>query len=387
MSHPLLPRTPLAGLALASFLVAGESGLAQVPVTGTSIGTGTAPAGADLDPGEAGWERIEGVALAVDREIVRWSDFLRLYQRAAQQQGVSTRSEQDAVLGGVARSLAAGRARVQAGAELQLPLEAVEGRVAQILEDKRDSMGLLAYGESLRADGLDPLGGADEIRQEFYRFAFIDEATGRTQLGLGRPRVDRYLRPRQLMAAYDESKGRLGEPPQVQLQLLDITAAATGSLQGARELADQIHADLTAGADFEEQFEEFAARFREQRGRTDLARLDQVREPALQEFAFRAAVGDFSDPVPFGTDQNPVEGFRIVRLIDRVEGAPAPPFTNPEFQSELRSQVERNLDDRRLERAENVRLDQSSLWVHPAIERQLQASAQPAGPMLGPPAP
>ena len=76
-----------------------------------------------------------------------------------------------------------------------------------------------------------------------------------------------------------------------------------------------------------------------------------------------------------------------MRLIDRVDGAPAPPFTDPQFQAELRSQFERNLDDRRLDRAESQWLSGASLWVHPSIEQQLQARSQPTGPVLGPPAP
>jgi hypothetical protein len=368
---PLWPRAAaLALLGLAALPAAARAqALPRQPIPGTER------------PVEATWQRIEGVALAVDGDIVRWSDFVRIYQRAAQSQGVSSVQERDAVLGAVARSLAAGRARIQAGAELPLPDEQVETRVRQILEDQRDSMGLLAYGESMRADGLDPLGGADEIRQEFYRFAFLDEATGRTQLGLGRPRVDRYLRPRQLRAAYEESKQQLGEPPQVQMQLLDITAVMTGSLEAARELANDVHADLVAGADFDEQFELFAARFREERGRTALVRLDTIREPAMREFAVAAQPGDISKVVTFGTPENPVEGFRIVRLLERVPGKPAPPFTDPEFQAELRTMVERNLDDRRLSLAEDRRLDQSAVWVHPAIQEQLAAqNATTQGP-------
>lgn len=164
----------------------------------------------------------------------------------------------------------------------------------------------------------------------------------------GRQYVDRYIRPGQLELEFKRLGKSLDLPRKVRLQEIIIASQVGEELSGARQRAMLVRSRARRGEDFEALNVEFGVPTREVDGvptyGVDLDPIEEAKLPARSDiFAFvqSAQPGDVSEPLPAANASGVIGGFRLLRLVERIEGA-AKSFQEREFQGQLRdAQVER----------------------------------------------
>lgn len=344
-------------------------GLALLTPAAGAQSQASGPAGAEPSD-ERQWSRLDGIAIEVDERIVTWSDFAQMLGRVRENTPVQTREELDKLYSEVTAYFLRQSLAQQAGSEMDLPRDRLNAILAQRLEDQRAPAGALGYGEALRGRGLDPLGEFEATRQDAFRVAYENEVLGRSGLGVERPRVDRFVRPGELRAFHAQFS-EMETSPIVRLRLLDVSSAATGSLENARQLCEQLLADLEGGESFDELFEVYGTRFRETLGVQPPVAAGQLEDAVLRDFAEVAEVGTFSAVLPYRLpDSGSAEpdGYRIATLLTREAPREAPAFEQLEFQRGLRRRLLEDADRRRLARANAQRFDRSHVWIHPVLD-------------------
>lgn len=358
------PGTPLA--LLAPTLLAGFAAGQTVPAQ-------TAPAQTD---GELQWTRLDGIALEVDEQIVTWSDFAQMVGTVRERTPVQTREELERLYDEITAYFLRQSLKQQAGSEMDLPLDRLNAILSQRLEEQRAPAGALGYGEQLRSRGLDPLSEFNASRQDAFRIAWENEVLGRAGLGVERPRVDRFVRPGELRA-FHRQFSEMESAPVVRLRLMDVSSKATGGLESARQLTEQLLVDLEAGEPFDDLFEVYGTRFRETLGVQPPVSSAQLEDPELRAFAESAEPGDFSlvlpywEPTPGGGESRSggdPDGYRIATLLSREAPQETPEFERLEFQRTLRQRLLAETDRRRLAQATATRFDRSHVWVHPVLD-------------------
>jgi hypothetical protein len=319
------------------------------------------------------WTRVDGVAIEFDDQLVTWSELGQIYARVARQNPPKTEEDRERLMRDLTGFLIGNVVAQQGGSELDLPKDRLEQTLQQRLEEIRAPSGPLAYGEQLRAQGLDPLAELGNTRDEAYRVAFENASTGRDGLGVERPRHDRFVRPSQLRAAHvlTRPQGR------VQLQLIDVTAVSAGGLEAAKELAEAVRRELEAGADFDAQYELYGSSYRSTGGVTENLRIDDLGDPRLRAFAENAGPKDFSPVLEYGTGGR-IEGYRVARIFSREEPPPPPAFSDPANQRNLRERLREAQDNRRLELARRALARRSHQWLDGPLR-----GASGAGPRQG----
>ena len=361
-------------LALALSLLSAPATTQQSAAQEPAATIGPSPAGDDA----LEWKRLDGVALEVDERMVTWRDFAMVVNNARERMPIQTQSELQQLYAEVTSYFLRQSLGQQGGAEMELPREQLDAVLAQRLEEARDPVGALGHGAALRSRGLDPLAELEATRLDAFRVAWENEALGRQGLGVERPRIDRFVRPGQLRAIFEQTR-EIDASPEVRLQVLDVSGQATGSLEAARELVESIRAELDAGAEFEELFDLYAVRFRETLGMQPPVRAIQLEDDELREFATTAERGDLSGVLPYrlpGSQSGEPAGYRLVRLVSREAGeGELPDFEDPAFQRRLRDTWLEEEDRRRLAEASADRLARSHVWIHPALE----AAGPPGG--------
>ena len=312
---------------------------------------------------------IDGIALEVDERVVTWSDFAQRIGAARERTPIQTNAELEQLYADLTAASLQQLLAQQAGSELDIPLDRLDAILAQQLEDQRAPAGSLGYGETLRDQGVDPLGELSANRQEAFRIAYVNDVLGRQGLGVERPGVDRFLRPGQLRAFHSQL-AEFESAPTVRLRLLDISSAATGGLTQARDLTEQLLADLKSGASFDELFDVYGSRFRETLGVQPPVSAAELEDEGLRAFAWNAEVGAISEVLPFrfrnSTGPEP-DGYRIAALLTREAPREAPAFDQLQFQRNLRNRLLQETDRQRLARANALRFDRSHIWVHPIL--------------------
>ncbi len=320
-------------------------------------------------PEQRQWSRLDGIALEVDERVVTWSEFAQTLSTYRERTSVQTREELDQLYGEVTAFFLRQSLAQQAGSEMDLPRDRLDAILAQRLEEQRAPAGALGYGEALRGRGVDPLGEFEATRQNAFQIAYENEVLGRAGLGVERPRVDRFVRPGELKAFHAQFS-EMENSPVVRLRLLDVSSAATGGLEQARQLCEQLLTDLEGGTSFDELFEVYGTRFRETLGVRPPTAAAQLEDPGLRNFAEAAEPGSYSAVLPYRLPESSSfepDGYRIATLLTREAPREAPAFENLEFQRTLRNRLLQDIDRRRLARANARRFDQSHVWVHPIL--------------------
>jgi hypothetical protein len=373
MPRPARPAT-LPAARFPALLPALLSALLALPLLGQRVEAQALPPPPTGEPQR--WARLDGVAIEFDEQLVTWSELGQIYTRVARQDPPQDDADRERLMRDLTTYLIGQVIAQQGGSELDIPKDRLEATLEQRLEELRAPAGPLAYGEQLRAQGLDPLLELGNTRDEAYRVAFENVATGRDGLGVERPRHDRFVRPSQLRAAYVLSKpvGR------VQLQLIDVTAIGVGGLEAAKQLAESVRSAILAGADFEEQYELYGSSFRSSGGVTQSLPLDEIGDPALRQFATGAGPKDLSPVLEYGLGGR-IEGYRVARVFRREEPPPAPAFSDAASQRALRKRLQEAMDLRRLDLARRSLSQRSHQWLDgPLRGRPAPEGAAPGAP-------
>jgi hypothetical protein len=256
------------------------------------------------------------------------------------------------------------RLAAQAGSELGIPPEGVEGQAALIEADRIGSGGgVLSYGETLRRQGLDPLTARERTTAEIYRYQWEAFVSGDQNYGGGRPAVDAFVRPGELRAFYEVQLDRLGTPGEVSLQVITIDAAAAGGQEYAADAGRYVLDQLAAGESWNGLAELYSSTNQDTFGIRPRQPLARIGDDDLRRFAGRAEPGDVSEVLPRRDADGVLVGVQVARLLERTEGDPPPAFDDPALQNQIRG----TLADRRratlVARAEDRLLRGAYIWT------------------------
>ncbi|MEW6072127.1 MAG: peptidylprolyl isomerase [Planctomycetota bacterium] len=352
---------------LASLLLAALSPAVAGPREGEA-----APSPAEL--ASAGWVTVDGVCAQVGSEVITWRDLERRVQSSTPPSPQAKALEDLRVL-----SLMA-----QAGADLGFPPERLEEIVSHNQEAQRRKQGARGFADLLAESGIDPQAARSEQVRQLHQDVWRGIQLGQLGPG-GEQRVirDSYARPG-ILRSYSRVRNRalqsaLGEPDRVRLQDLLVAAEQAGGREAAAALAAELADRAREGEDFSLLVEEFSAGDRAGQGLSDWLEPDRLADRAVGGFAAAAAPGDVSDPLPLRhrDGSGEVVGYRIVRLHERQEGRPAPPFANRETQAWLRRDYEGAWRNAVFEREMGALFAGSHFWVDPALEAPPAAGEAP----------
>ena len=317
----------------------------------------------DAELAAQGWEQVDGVACQIGDEIFTLSTL------EAEVTGRTPPPPQaQAIQRMMIRSLI-----VQAGEDLGAGTALVERGVRHDQRVLRREQGARAYSELFTGLGVDPRNAETVVAREQHRQVWVRIQRG--LLGPGgepRPIRDPYVRPGILRSLYkltgDELQRALGEPDEVRFQGLLVAAEPLGSLEAAKDLADELVERARDGEDFSGLVDVYSAGGREGQGLSAWYDPATLSNPPEREFGLGAAVGDISEPIPLLDPAGEAAAYRILRLHERREGRPAPPFVHREAQDWLR----RSFEDAWMGAVENreigTLLAHAHIWVHPALE-------------------
>lgn len=325
------------------------------------------------------WVPIDAVAFQAGDEVMTMTSFYEYFE--------SRRSSEDAA-SEAALQQAFGKAflgaqilllEIQAGKDLGLDAAEVDAFSHRALLEERREKGAQALAEEFRSEGLDALTRADDQTDEIYQIWWRNKITGRGPVGSERPIRDHFMRPSQLRATYSVNREQLAEPPLVTFQTLAIAAANAGGPQETLALLEEVRDRALQGEDFALLVEEYGAAANA--GLQEPVLLTAIADAELAAFAGAARVGDFAAIQPsteHGQDGQPL-GFRLVRLVAKTEGLPAPEFDAPRVQAWLGDRYLKSQDDARLAAARQRISRDANLWINPAFPAG-RDPADPEGP-------
>jgi len=334
----------------------------EIRAEGAASTSGTERARSAPPPG---FQLLDGIAATVDDRAVTFATVDEALLSGLDRIDRSDQSALQRASFQILQDFLRRRVQAQAGAELGLAPEDVRRVVRDYLAEQRSEYSPLEYGQRIRDRGSDPLREEREATLEMYESIYSGTITGRQGPGGRRKRIDRYLRPSQIRAAYLQSSDTLGTPPEVKFQVLDILGAAAGGLDEALVEARRLRDEALAGADFDAIVRANGYTARENAGRVAPVAADQIYDPVLKRFAVSARIGELSEPRPLPGDRGNLIGYRVVKLLGRSGGAPPPPLTDRETQRGLRDALLGRSDRLAVDEAGRQRLADSHVWLHP----------------------
>ena len=274
---------------------------------------------------------------------------------------------------------------VQAGRTLGFDPELVEDMTDRTFQDDVEANGgPKTFSDRLRRSYLTPQDYRSQIRDSLLGNAWRRSISGHVAGPTGRTAVDRYVSPGWLFAAYEDLKrspsARERELVGIQMERLVLRRLmiAEAEYPDAQSLARVIREQVEAGADMGELVQQYEAEA-PSRGRQGLMLqplpLDFLREVSqtvhggseLYEALRSAEAGTCAGPFPVSAEGR--AGWCIYRLEERLPATEALPFDDPGMQRRLRIQLQRQLDDLRVERAFRRVLDQT--YIHPEPMRSI----------------
>lgn len=312
------------------------------------------------------WVVIDAVLQIVNTDMITVSQVLAELDRKLKDVRISTLEERLEAERTVQRFMTERTLWAQAGDDMGVDPERVESSIDYLLETKKDTEGLESMSELLQDYGFDRRTERDFVRSELNVGLWRDAVLGKQPGALGRVTRDTYLRPGKLLGIYRENPELFQESARVRIQVLILHAGAWGGFEAAKKGAGNLRRQILDGADFGDLVAEYGARFQDSRGISETLEVDRLREEGWRTFAAGAEVGEVSEVLDYAEAGQPI-GYQIIKLLEREEAPPLPPFTDGETQRELTVKVRRSLDDQILGRA-NQELYQSS-WIWPAVER------------------
>lgn len=323
----------------------------------------SAPAAETLPPA------IEGVVATVNDDALTSSEIARHARDLRERRGnrpISTPEELQQLQEFALINAALERLRTQAGEDMGLSREEVERRTNLIMQREREGVGLVQHAQNLREAGLDSAGARENSQDFLYRVSWYYAQTGQGIGMRGRIFRDRYVRPGELRAHYDQNQDRLRGSAEVVLQVLEIHARAAGGLDGALAEIRSCRERYASGeASFEQLIEEVASVRRAERGRLPPMPEAQLADPQVAAFVRGARPGDWprdcSEPLSNGQSGG-LEGYMLVRLLERKEGAPAPDFALLDTQSKLRRELQQLRERRAIGALEEQLVGRAHFW-------------------------
>jgi hypothetical protein len=332
------------------------------------------------DPRAAeGWRSLDGVVAHVGDEVITRGELDRFVQRRTGGLVLSTPEEVQDVREEALRGMITLRLQAQAGEDMGFDPAEMDRIVRRSIEAQRRELGSAGLAELWLEQGLDPLAAREDQMSDLYQQIWRIKTVGLPGPAGTRPTRDRFVRPGDLESLYRVNRDELGDPDEVQLQLLDVLAAAEGGLEKARERCEECRRMLVEdGADFGQMVEKYGASLRSTLGVTEALIVPRLADPRLREFAAGAETGEVSEILPLEGPEG-LEGYRLVRLHSRREGAPPLPFSDPRTQNVLRREYLRQREERVLDEARDRLQRRAHVWLNPAfVETRANASAPPS---------
>lgn len=285
-------------------------------------------------PNDPRWRTVDGVITQAGDSVVTLSSVFQHYAAVRDNLTVTTQEEYEAVMEEIRMGQVMDALEAQAGEDEELEPNQTERALDRFLESRQRERGLIEYTESLKEAGITAHGQRSATRDGFYAYRFRDFLVD------GRPTRDTFVRPGEVRWHYETNRDRLGEPDQVQLQMMQFDPVQFGGLEYARAGAEDVLGRLQGGEDFALLHEEFSVIYRDSQGITPFFPITNL-APPIRDFLEGAQPGDMS-PVLEGRrrDGDPIQGYLIVKLLDRQPGAPAPPFETLELQDMIVQEVE-----------------------------------------------
>lgn len=344
---------------------------------------GPPPPPADEPPAAPAGELFDGVQLLVNSDCITHSDLLRMTLQSAKS------GEGDGDLQRLFREsvteLTRDRLLQGAGRDMGYAPELIDATVRREVAAKRERVGsATALAEVLEASRMDSSMLHDDTEGTVYRYLYERAITGVGEGPGGRPYVDRYLRPGRLGLEFRRQGSRLDLPPVVHLQEIIVAPGASEDLGSARQRAYLVRSRALRGEDFAALNREFGVATKRVGNdfvhETDLEPLEETRlapRPEVLEFVRGAKPGDISEPLPAALAGGRIGGWRLVRLVERVEGV-AQRFEEREFQASLSARMLELREAYEIERALRRLMLAAYVWPPPP-QRQPSGATEPAG--------
>lgn len=330
--------------------------LSTLSLAALAIASGSAQSSSD------GWILHNTIDAIVDEAVVTRLEVINTVRDPASPYTISTQEEFNQATAVEFDNATRKALRWQAGEQLGLRPEDIDRVVEQRIWDSKEGKSLSEFGDSLARRGLDPAENRQEIRTSLYAQVWEGSVLGYGVSGLGRPSVDRYIRPGLLHILYDESREQLADPPaRFRFLALVVSARAAGGLENARMVCEQQLQEIIAGKEFELAVEEVGSELRSTKGDTGWFPLWDL-DPAYHDFARNSPLGALSDPLPVRDRDGEIAAYQVLELIGREEAGEAPPFTDPRVQLTLRDRFGRQLDGYLLTKAERDLLRRAYVW-------------------------
>lgn len=319
-------------------------------------------------------ELFDSVQLLVNSDCITHSDLLRLtWQRG--QSGEGGGDMQKLFRESVAE-LTREYLLQQAGRDMGYPPDVIDATVRREKAARRERFGsATALAEVLEASRMDSGMLTEDIEGRVYRYLYERAITGVGEGPGGRAYVDRYVRPGRMSLEFRRQGSRLDLPPVVHLQEIIVAPGTGEDLGSARQRAFLVRSRAVRGEDFAALNREFGAATKrvgnEFVHETDLDPIEEPRlasRPEVLEFVRGAKPGDISDPLPATVAGGQVGGWRLLRLVERVEGV-AQRFEDREFQESLRERMLEAREEYEIDRALRRLMLAAYVWPPPPPRR------------------
>lgn len=345
------------------------------------------------DQGLAGAELFDGVQLLVNTDCITHSDLLRLTWQRDQASGGD--GDMQRLFRESVTQLTRELLLEKAGRDMGYDPELIESYVKREVTAKKDRLGsATALAEMLEASRKDSGMLRDDTEGTVYRFLYERAITGEGTGPGGRPYVDNFERPGRLWLEFRRQGSRLDLPAVVHLQEIIVAPGKGEDLGSARQRAFLVRSRALRGEDFAELNREFGVATKkvgnEYVHETDLEPIEEPRlesRTEVRDFVRGAKPGDISEPLPATVAGGQIGGWRLLRLVERVEGV-AQRFEDREFQEGLRARMLEEHREYEIERALRRLMLAAYVWPPPP-PRLPAAGAEPAEvpqPQVEPPA-
>ncbi|MEZ5977213.1 MAG: peptidylprolyl isomerase [Planctomycetota bacterium] len=333
-----------------------------------------APDGED-DGDDWDGQRLDGIAVVVGDGVITFGDIDTIYAAERERRDITTEADRALLLRRIVVDRTGALVQQVGGRTLEISGADLDARVGDWIAEKRER-GSLEYGEELRRRGRDPLVELERTRREFLAELWRRREVGDPN-GLGRPKVDTYVRPGVLRARY-EAFAEAASTDVVEFSMVTVQGAAVGGVDEARDVAADLRRQILSGqVDFAEAASQLNIPDANPAGGGRFApvALAELGQGPIGTFAAKAREGEISEPMPFGSrgaevgPGDEIRGYRLIRLEQRTPGPPPPKFTDPGVQADLRERIEdferRQLFERALDRV-GARVYR---WQHPMVDR------------------
>lgn len=316
--------------------------------------------------GDGAWIPVDGVLAVAGSRVITRQQWTRSVQAAMASNPVATLEQEEELRRDVMRSEVLALLTAQAGAELDLPPEMIATELRLRREANAERMGVVGYRDALASSGIDPLDMDRVYRDQLLRGQWEAYTVGQQSFPGLRPVVDNFIRPGELRMVYYVEKDRLSKPGTVSLQILALPAAAAGGQANAEAAGAAWLAEIEGGASLTQMVEMNGGLYRDTKGVVEDVPVPNL-PPGLRDFVALAAPGQLSGVLPLVTPDGRVDGIQIVRLLERSEGDPAPPFRTPALQSNLRQLVSTSRERQLIEIGQEELVRAAYSWLHPAV--------------------